>query len=135
MAASDTIRCTIVTPEKAVFDEDVSYVSFPAWDGQHGMMAGTSPLLTRLGVGTARIDLADGNSVSYLLDGGFAQVEPKALTLLTEAAWLADEVSTDTADADLRAANERVTKPGEDRTKVEHDQQLAMAKRALAGKK
>ncbi len=130
-----TIRCTIVTPEKAVFDEEVTYVSFPAWDGQHGMMAGRSPLLTRLGVGTARIDLQDGGSVHFLLDGGFAQVEPNALTLLTEAALLAAEVSLEAAEADLSIANDRVTRPNEDREKVEHDQRLAMAKRSLAMKK
>jgi F-type H+-transporting ATPase subunit epsilon len=132
---ASTLRCTIVTPEKAVFDEDVSYVSFPAWDGQHGMMAGQSPLLTRLGIGTARIDRPGGESVRYLIDGGFAQVEPNALTLLTEQAIEAGMLAVEAANTDLASANERVTKPGEDREKVEHDQQLALAKRALAGRK
>ena len=55
-----TFRCSIVTPVEMVFDDEVIYASFPAWDGQQGMMAGQSPLLTRLGTGPLRLDFAAG---------------------------------------------------------------------------
>lgn len=129
-----TFRCSIVTPTASVFDDDVAYASFPAWDGQHGMMPGQSPLLTRLGVGSLRLDFAppDGGSRWFLIDGGFAQVQDGSLTLLTEGATPAEQLSLDEGQAELAEANARVTKHGEELAKVERAQQRAMAKIALA---
>jgi F-type H+-transporting ATPase subunit epsilon len=133
-ALAKTFRCSIVTPDAAVFDEDVTYASFPAWDGQQGMMAGQSPLLTRLGVGSLRLDLGapGSNSRWFLIDGGFAQVQDNNLTLLTEKAVPAEKLSLQEGQAELAEANARVTKPGEDRARVERDQQRALAKTNLA---
>jgi len=129
-----TFRCSIATPESAVFDQDVAYASFPSWDGQHGMMPGQSPLLARLGVGTLRLDFPapDSGSRWYYIDGGFAQVQDGSLTLLTEAAVPAEKLSLKDAEAELAEANARVAKPGEDQEKVVRQQQRAMAKKALA---
>lgn len=129
-----TFRCSIVTPIASVFDDEVMYASFPAWDGQHGMMTGQSPLLTRLGVGTLRLDFPppDGGSRWFLIDGGFAQVQDGGLTLLTEGAAPAETLSLQDAEAELAEANSRVTKGGEDLSQVERQQQRAMAKIALA---
>jgi F-type H+-transporting ATPase subunit epsilon len=129
-----TFRCSIVTPTTSVFDDQVQYASFPAWDGQHGMMPGQSPLLTRLGVGALRLDFPppDGGSRWFLIDGGFAQVQDEGLTLLTEGAVPAEALSLQEAEAELAEANARVTKGGEDLARVERDQQRALAKIALA---
>jgi F-type H+-transporting ATPase subunit epsilon len=108
------------------------YASFPAWDGQQGVMAGQSPLLTRLAIGSLRLDFPEGGSRWYLVEGGFAQVHDNALTLVTDAATPANELSLGEADSELAEANARVTKSGEDRARVERDQQRAMAKRSLA---
>ena len=127
-----TFHCSIVTPAAAVFEGDLIYASIPAWDGQLGMMPGESPLLTKLGTGSLRLDSPDGNSRWFLIDGGFAQVQGDNLTLLTEGAIAAESLSLQEAQAELAEANARVTKPGEDRAKVERDQQRALAKIALA---
>lgn len=127
-----TFRCSIVTPTGALFDQEAQYVSFPAWDGQYGMMLGKSPLLTKLGTGTLRVDLADGASRWFLIDGGFAQADGDHLTLLTDSAMAAEDISFEQAEAELADVAQRVTKPGEDQDKVRRDQQRAYAKRALA---
>jgi F-type H+-transporting ATPase subunit epsilon len=125
-------RCAIVTPTAAVFDDEVTYATFPAWDGQQGVLAGQSPLLTKLGIGALRIDFAAGESRRFLIDGGFAQVRQGSLTLLTQGAEPAETLSLEEADAQLAEANARVAKSGEDLERVEHDQQYALAKRAIA---
>lgn len=127
-----TFRCSIVTPSAAILDEEVAYASFPAWDGQMGMLPGRSPLLTRLGVGTLRIESTSGDSRLFLIDSGFAQVQENGLTLLTERAIPADQVNLQQAEAELAAANARVTDNDGNMAAVEHDQQLALAKKALA---
>ncbi len=125
-------HCSIVTPTETVFDEEVAYASFPAWDGQQGVMAGQSPLLTRLGFGSLRLDFAEGGSRWYLLEGGFAEVKNEKLSLLTERATPAEKLSVQEAQAELAEARARVTADGEDRARVERDQQRALAKSALA---
>lgn len=129
-----TFRCAIVTPVASVFDDEVVYASFPAWDGQHGMMPGQSPLLTRLGVGSLRLDFPppDGGSRWFLVDGGFAQVQDGSLTLLTDGATPAETLSLEQGQAELAEANARVAKSGEDLAKVERAQNRALAKIALA---
>jgi F-type H+-transporting ATPase subunit epsilon len=129
-----TFHCSIVTPVASVFEGELVYASFPAWDGQHGMMHGQSPLLAQLAAGSLRLDFPppDGGSRWFLIDGGFAQVQNGNLTLLTEGATPAEALSVQEAQAELAEANARVTKPGEDRAKVEHQQQRAMAKLTLA---
>ena len=125
-------HCSIVTPTETVFDEEVAYASFPAWDGQQGVMAGQSPLLTRLGFGSLRLDFAEGGSRWYLLEGGFAEVKNEKLSLLTERATPAEKLSVEEAQAELAEARARVTADGEDRAQVARAQPRALAKCALA---
>jgi F-type H+-transporting ATPase subunit epsilon len=141
---SETFHCSIVTPSEKIFDEAVSYVSFPSWDGQHGVMAGQSPMLSALAIGPVRVDLPGGESRWWLLDGGFAQVQsresgqsgPEAnectLTLLTASATAADELSVEEAEKLLAEASGRVTSAGTELAQVERDQQRALAGKALA---
>ncbi|MCP3902352.1 MAG: F0F1 ATP synthase subunit epsilon [Planctomycetes bacterium] len=134
---ADTFQCTLVTPEEAVFDEEVTYVTFPAWDGQQGVMRGQSPLLTKLGIGPMRLDLADGASRWYLVERGFAQVVDDALTLITERATRDTDLVTDGIDEALADANRRVVggdDSGGDRRQAEIDQQRAMAVKAMAAR-
>ena len=127
-----TFRCNIVTPTESVLDDEITYASFPAWDGQHGVMIGQSPLLTRLGYGSLRLDFPEGGSRWYLIEGGFAQVQDGELTLITDNASPAETLSLSEAEAELAEANARITTPGEDQDKVIQDQQRAMAKKILA---
>ena len=91
-------HCSIVTPTETVYDGEVEYASFPASDGQHGVIAGQSPVLSRLGYGSLRLDFAEGGSRWYLLEGGVAQVQDGELTLLTSRATAAERLSVETAE-------------------------------------
>ncbi len=126
-----TFRCKIVTPSAAVFDDEVGYVSFPAWDGQQGVMYGQSPQLAKLGIGSMRMDLSGGSSRWFLVDGGFAQAHEGVLTILTERAIAAEDLSPEEVRAELSDANARAVAGGADRDEVESDQQRARCKVAL----
>jgi len=127
-----TFRCTIVTPTKAMLDDDVLYASIPAWDGQQGVMPNQSPMLSKLGIGQLRLDFPEGGSRWYLIEEGFAQVQNDVLTLLAQSATPAEELTLQEAKAELAEANARVTQHAEDREQVERDQQRALMKKALA---
>jgi F-type H+-transporting ATPase subunit epsilon len=131
---ANTFPCKIVTPNQEAFTGEATYVSFPAWDGQYGMMKGLAPLLSTLSPGSLRIDGEDGRSHEYLLEGGFAHIDGETLTFVTEGATFASEINLEEAKAELAEANARVTTGTKDRAAVERAQQIAMAKVAIASK-
>jgi F-type H+-transporting ATPase subunit epsilon len=130
---ADTFPCKIVTPTEECFDGQATYVSFPSWDGQYGMMKGLAPLLSTLAPGTLRIDTEEC-SQSYLIEGGFAHVDGEGLSLVTEGAILASDLNLEESKAELAEANARVTSDEKDRAAVERAQKIATAKVALASK-
>jgi len=83
---ANTVTCSVVTPEQAVFEDDVTYANIPAHDGQMGFMAGRAPIVTQLGAGLLELTLANGQKQKYNLEGGFAQMVDNKLTLLSERA-------------------------------------------------
>ena len=73
MAESKSLRCVVVTPEKAVLDEAADFVVVPMIDGELGVAHDRQPLIGRLGFGELRI--TQGAQVKhYYVDGGFVQV-------------------------------------------------------------
>lgn len=134
-----TFRCSIVSPDAEVFSDAASYATFEAWDGQRGVMAGTSPFLARLRPGVARIDGANG-STYFAIEGGFAQMQGDELTLLADKATAADSITLAQAQAALAAANAKVSATTErastlaEREALEVAQQVARTHVALASR-
>ena len=101
MAKTETFRCTVVTPERKLLECDATFVAFPAHDGEIGIMTERSPLVCKLGIGPMRIEQADGEKKTFLIDGGFAEVSGNTLTVLTQQAKTVDELDADVAKAAL----------------------------------
>jgi F-type H+-transporting ATPase subunit epsilon len=99
-----TFRCSVVTPSSVSLTEDATYVSFQAFDGQKGVMPGASPFLTRLGTGLFTLNGPSGNR-TLVVDGGFAQMQGDALTLLADTAVPADGIDAKQAADELAQAN------------------------------
>jgi len=81
-----SFRCSLVTPEALMFEEDVTYANLPAHDGQLGIMANHAPLVVQLGEGTLELTTLKGGQQRYHLAGGFAQMNANRLTLVSEKA-------------------------------------------------
>ena len=112
MADAKLFHCSVVTPERAVFEGDVHFVALPAHDGEIGILRHRAPLLCKLDVGSLRIDTGDGTDV-YYVDGGFAEMVDNRLSILTEDAKLAAELDRERAEAALAEAREiKATGPG-----------------------
>jgi F-type H+-transporting ATPase subunit epsilon len=104
MAATKTLRLVIVTPEKTLLDEPVSALRFPLYDGDIGILPGRLPLIGRLGTGELKIT-TDAGERSYFIDGGFVQVKQGVVTLLTNSAISAADVSATKAEEELKTAS------------------------------
>jgi F-type H+-transporting ATPase subunit epsilon len=103
--ARSLFHVSIITPERAVLEADASFVAFPAWDGEVGILHGRAPLLYKLGTGRLRVEAAGGEQVFYV-DGGFAQMVDDRLTILTQQAKRRDEIDRAAAERALAAARD-----------------------------
>jgi F-type H+-transporting ATPase subunit epsilon len=77
----------LVTPEKLVRSEDVHMVVVPGTEGDFGVLEGHAPLMSVIRTGEITV-YSDANTVAARIhvEGGFAEVNDKGLTVLAEAA-------------------------------------------------
>lgn len=125
----------IVTPEQQVLDETVTQAILPAHDGEIGIMTGRAPLLVKLGQGRLQLELQGGQKRQLYVEGGIAQMKDNNLTVLTQIAVPAAEISADTARAEFaEASSQRITdeKSFEDR---QRRLQRARSMQEIASKK
>lgn len=101
---ADAFRCSLVTPERPVLDADATYADLPAHDGQLGVMHNRAAMMIKLGVGPLRLELPEGGTRRFVLDGGFAQMKDNRLTLISEKAVAAEDIRRDEAQAALTRA-------------------------------
>jgi F-type H+-transporting ATPase subunit epsilon len=107
---SGSLRCVVVTPERAVMDEPADFIVLPMYDGELGVLPGRAPLIGRLGFGELRVK--QGNNVQHFyLDGGFAQVRANVATVLTGKAVPVAEISVAAAEKGLEAALKPTNNP------------------------
>ncbi|WCT72491.1 ATP synthase F1 subunit epsilon [Sphingomonas naphthae] len=77
----------LVTPEKLLRSEDVHMVVVPGTEGDFGVLAGHAPFMSIIRNGDLTI-YSGPNSISGRIhvEGGFAEVSEKGLTVLAEKA-------------------------------------------------
>lgn len=127
-----SLHCIVVTPEKAVLDEQADFVALPMIDGELGVLPGRAPLIGQLGYGEVR--LVKGNQTKrYFADGGFAQVRADVVTVLTPHALAAEEIKAEAAQQALEAARAPALTPADQEQKYKA-QQRARAQLRIAGR-
>ena len=98
-----TFHCTVITPERPVLEREATFVAFPAFDGEMGVLPHRAPILAKLGAGELRVESPEGNA-AFFINGGFAQMVDDKLTLLTEEAKPKAELDRAKAAQELAAA-------------------------------
>jgi F-type H+-transporting ATPase subunit epsilon len=125
-------RCVIVTPEQQALDESATQAIVPAWDGEIGILTNRAPLLIKLGLGALRVDLPGGQSRTFLIDGGIAQMNDNRLTILTDEATAKEDVDPEAARAEYTAAEARVPADQKERDERAHQLRRARLKQEMA---
>ncbi|HYI63330.1 MAG TPA: ATP synthase F1 subunit epsilon [Allosphingosinicella sp.] len=75
----------LVTPEKLLRSEEVHMVVVPGTEGDFGVMAGHAPYLSTMRDGELAVYRAAGGEPERIaVQGGFAEVSEKGLTVLAE---------------------------------------------------
>jgi F-type H+-transporting ATPase subunit epsilon len=85
------LRFELVTPERLVRSEDVHMVVVPGTEGEFGVLEGHAPFMSTIRNGDIAIyRSAGGEPERIAIEGGFAEVNEKGLTVLAESADVAD---------------------------------------------
>jgi F-type H+-transporting ATPase subunit epsilon len=110
MAIPAHLTLEFVTPERAVYHEQVDEVELPGEAGYFGVLPGHAPLLAALQTG--EMWYRQGSVKVYaFIDGGFAEVLPDRVSILAQVAERAEDIDTQRAEASKRRAEERLSRP------------------------
>lgn len=126
----------LVTPEKLLRSEAVYMVVVPGTEGDFGVLAGHAPFMSTIRAGAISIFRTEGAAPERIfIDGGFAEVNDKGLTILAEGATPLADVDPTKVDRDLSNAREdiRLAKSaGEISVAEKQVERLTALKEALA---
>lgn len=74
----------VVTPRRLVVETEVEAVFLPTLEGQIGVLPGHRPLFVAIGKGKL-IYREGGSEESVAIRGGYAQIQPEKVVVMTEA--------------------------------------------------
>jgi F-type H+-transporting ATPase subunit epsilon len=104
---AETFSFKLVTPTGVIFEGPVRGVSAISPQGELGVLADHTNFITSLLPGMMRIRTEDGQSLEYLVTGGFIEVRDGVMTALALGAEPPEKVDP-ADDAELQAAEERL---------------------------
>jgi len=99
------LHLEFISPERVLFSGDVDQVDLPGAEGDMGILAGHSPLVTTLRPGIVTI-FRDGQRDPVVVIGGFAEVSPAGLTVLADRAVPRPDFDMATLAVEIKDAEE-----------------------------
>lgn len=85
MPSFQPLNTRLITPEKVLFEGEVSSLVAPAVDGMLGVLGGHAPLMAAMGSGVLKLTVGSGQSY-YAVSGGFLQVKDNSVIVLADKA-------------------------------------------------
>ncbi len=114
----------LVSPEKLVLSEQAMQVVVPGTEGYFTVMANHAAVVAMIKPGVVEITLESGDEKRMLVRGGFADVSPDGLTLLTE-------YVSDLANFDLEELEQQIKNASEDVSDAQTDEKRVKAQLLL----
>lgn len=105
---AEKLHFELVSPEKLMFSQEADMVVVPGTEGDFGVLVGHAPVVSTLRTGILEVMDADGGDVKILVVGGFAEVNPKGLTVLAEEATVLADVERAPMEAELQDLEEDI---------------------------
>jgi F-type H+-transporting ATPase subunit epsilon len=104
----------LVSPEELLLSEDVQQVVVPGTEGNFTVLPGHAPVLSTLRPGVLDVVDETGREERIYVRGGFAEVNPKGLTVLAEEALPLSELSAEILAQQVKNAEEDVADASDD---------------------
>jgi F-type H+-transporting ATPase subunit epsilon len=121
----NTIHVDVVSAEESIFSGEARMVVLPGEAGELGIYPRHTPLISRIRPGSVRIQLPDGNEEFVFVAGGIIEVQPNAVTVLSDTAIRGK-------DLDEARANEARKQAEEALKNAKSDVDIAAAQSELA---
>lgn len=118
---AEAFNFELVSPERLLVSEKVSQVVIPAALGEMTVLVNHAPTMTTLKPGIVTVTLASGQVNKYVVFGGFADILQDSCTLLAESALPESEITRETLQKRIDAAQAELENANSDehKTKLE----------------
>ena len=87
-----SVHCDIVSAEESIYSGLVELVVAAGAMGDLGIAPGHAPLMTKLNAGPVKIVKQGGEEEIFFVSGGYLEVQPNLVTVLSDSALRADDV-------------------------------------------
>ncbi len=133
--ADNTYILEVVTPERVLQSNEVSFTVVPGADGELGIMKNHAPLVAALNIGVLRFVDEDEKEHRIAISGGFIEVLDNEGRVLAETAEHGHEVDVLRAKAARERAERRLEQRAEaiNYTRAEQALKRAIARLKAAG--
>jgi len=101
-----TFQVFVVSAEESIFSGEARFVALPGEAGELGIFPRHVPLITRIKPGSVRIERPDGSEEFIFVAGGILEVQPNAVTVLSDTAIRGKDLDDEKANAAKAAAEE-----------------------------
>jgi len=118
----------VITPERVVYEDEVEMVVARAIDGDIGIMAGHTPLVTSLETSVMNIDTGS-EEIPVPISDGFMEVKPDKISIIVRTAELPKEIDVERARQAKERAQRRLR---EERSRIDEARAEAALERAKA---
>ncbi len=121
---ADKLHFDLVSPERLLLSENVDMVTVPGKEGDFGVLANHSPMMTTLRPGVINVDEAGKPQRRIFVRGGFAEVTPSGLTVLAEYTIPVEELDQARLDLEIGYAEEDVADAKSDEARLVAQEKL-----------
>ncbi|WP_227428990.1 F0F1 ATP synthase subunit epsilon [Psychrobacter sp. I-STPA6b] len=87
-----TLQCRVVSAREEIYDGEIQMLIATGIEGEVGVLAGHTPMITLLKPGSMRIQTPDGNEEVIYVSGGVLEIQPKLVTVLADTAARAHDL-------------------------------------------
>ena len=103
-----SLHFELVSPARLLYSGEVESVSIPGTEGEMTVLASHAPVLALLKPGIVVVRKGAGADERIFVKGGFAEVNPKGLTVLAETALPVEELNAATIAQQIKDTEEDV---------------------------
>ena len=129
IAREKTFGCTVIAPAGKLLDCRATAVTFPAYDGQVGVLFNHTPMFCLLGLGIMKVravtsdkyTVAGETDLFLLIDGGFALIASNTVTIIAYDAISAHDTKPGKLSSVIEKAARDLSSPTLTRRQRLHD--------------
>ena len=130
--ADDKVSFELASPEELVFSADVDMVVVPGAEGDFGVLPGHAPFIATVRPGVIDVHQGDRVENRLFVSGGFAEVNERGCTVLSDEACPVEALERGDVEARLATAEEAMADADTDDERAKAEAEIAVRRAMLA---